>query len=110
MSLALDRSAGESNLAACELFPEPLLAGRPNPCDRGAPKRPPSEAALLHFIDIFVPAFLAFIDDRVIPATHRGSDRLDCHDPGRIAVGAILKPYGLHPVRQLGRRLNAEVV
>jgi hypothetical protein len=60
-------------------------------------------AALLHFIDRFVPAFLAFIDDRVILATHRGADRLDCHDPGRVAVGTILEPYGLHPVHQLGR-------
>jgi hypothetical protein len=58
--------------------------------------------ALLHFIDRFVPAFLAFIDDRVMAATHRRSDRLDCHDRGWIAVGTILKPYGLRPVRQLG--------
>ena len=31
VSLALDRSADESKLPACELFPEPLLVGRPNP-------------------------------------------------------------------------------
>jgi hypothetical protein len=64
----------------------------------------PTEAALLHFIGLFVPAFWALIDDHVVPATHRGSDRLDCHDPGRIAVRAILKPYGLRPVRQPGHR------
>jgi hypothetical protein len=63
-----------------------------------------ASGALLHFIDLLVPAFLAFIDDRVIPATHRRSDRLDCHDRGWIAVGTILKPYGLRPVRQLGCR------
>jgi hypothetical protein len=31
VSLALDRSAGESKLPAFELFQELLLAGRPNP-------------------------------------------------------------------------------
>jgi hypothetical protein len=59
---------------------------------------------LLQFIDLFVPAFLAFIEDRVIPATHRRSDRFDCHDRGWIAARTILKPHGLRPVRQLGCR------
>jgi hypothetical protein len=65
---------------------------------------PVREGALLHFIDLFVPAFLAFIDDRVMAATHRRSDRLDCHDRGWIAAGTILKPHGLRSVRQLGCR------
>ena len=75
----------------------------PNQDVRRGPIANDNRAALLHFIDRFASAFLAYIDDPVIPATHRGADRLDCHDHGRIAVGTILEPYGLRPVRQPGR-------
>jgi hypothetical protein len=81
----------------------PMGPDIPNQEVRRGPIAKGNWTASLHFIDRFVPAFLAFIDDRVIPATHRGADRLDCHDPRRLAVGTILQPYGLRPVRQLGR-------